>query len=282
MGYQSFLVHVDDSEQSERRLEVAAKLARSFHGGAGRRLPRTDARADAVHVRDASRLRRRASAARLAATRRRGGGALPRGGHARATGRHRVECAGGAADRRGDPARALRRHRQSSASRARDDAHAAFANELVHAVLMVAGASGARSCRTSASFPTIGAERADRVEGNARVGARGARRAALPQARAQGRRDVDPGAGRRRRARNAVRCGHRGACSRGTASRPRSGTKSPRTSTSATCCCRARRTSSADLIVMGAYSRPRLSECVLGGVTRLMLQAMTVPVLMSH
>jgi len=38
----------------------------------------------------------------------------------------------------------------------------------------------------------------------------------------------------------------------------------------------------ADMIVMGAYSRPRLSEVVLGGVTRLMLQAMTVPVLMSH
>jgi len=38
----------------------------------------------------------------------------------------------------------------------------------------------------------------------------------------------------------------------------------------------------ADLIVMGAYSRPRLSEVVLGGVTRLMLQSMTVPVLMSH
>ena len=38
----------------------------------------------------------------------------------------------------------------------------------------------------------------------------------------------------------------------------------------------------ADLIVMGAYSRPRLSEVVLGGVTRLMMQSMTVPVLMSH
>jgi nucleotide-binding universal stress UspA family protein len=39
---------------------------------------------------------------------------------------------------------------------------------------------------------------------------------------------------------------------------------------------------SADLIVMGAYSRGRLAERVLGGVTRLMLQSMTVPVLMSH
>ena len=38
----------------------------------------------------------------------------------------------------------------------------------------------------------------------------------------------------------------------------------------------------ADPIVMGAYSRPRLSELVLGGVTRLMLSSMTVLVLMAH
>lgn len=38
----------------------------------------------------------------------------------------------------------------------------------------------------------------------------------------------------------------------------------------------------ADLLVMGGYGRPRLAERVLGGVTRLMLDAMTVPVLMSH
>jgi len=39
---------------------------------------------------------------------------------------------------------------------------------------------------------------------------------------------------------------------------------------------------SADMIVMGAYSRPRISEFVWGGVTRVMLASMTVPVLMSH
>ena len=39
---------------------------------------------------------------------------------------------------------------------------------------------------------------------------------------------------------------------------------------------------STDLIVMGAYSRTRLAERVLGGVTRLIFQSMTVPVLMSH
>lgn len=39
---------------------------------------------------------------------------------------------------------------------------------------------------------------------------------------------------------------------------------------------------SADLIVMGAYGHSRLQELILGGVTRTLLQSMTVPVLMSH
>ena len=37
-----------------------------------------------------------------------------------------------------------------------------------------------------------------------------------------------------------------------------------------------------DLIVMGGYAHARLRELVLGGVTRTMLEKMTVPVLMSH
>lgn len=37
-----------------------------------------------------------------------------------------------------------------------------------------------------------------------------------------------------------------------------------------------------DLLVMGAYGHSRLRELVLGGVTRSVLQHMTVPVLMSH
>jgi nucleotide-binding universal stress UspA family protein len=40
--------------------------------------------------------------------------------------------------------------------------------------------------------------------------------------------------------------------------------------------------SGCDLIVMGGYAHSRVREAVLGGVTRSMLQAMTVPVLMSH
>jgi nucleotide-binding universal stress UspA family protein len=38
----------------------------------------------------------------------------------------------------------------------------------------------------------------------------------------------------------------------------------------------------ADLLVMGAYGHTRLSEWVFGGATRSILQAMTVPVLLSH
>ena len=40
--------------------------------------------------------------------------------------------------------------------------------------------------------------------------------------------------------------------------------------------------SGADMIVMGGYGHSRVREFVLGGVTRGMLESMTVPVLMSH
>jgi nucleotide-binding universal stress UspA family protein len=38
----------------------------------------------------------------------------------------------------------------------------------------------------------------------------------------------------------------------------------------------------ADLVVMGAYGHSRLRELALGGATRTLLEAMTVPVLMAH
>jgi nucleotide-binding universal stress UspA family protein len=38
----------------------------------------------------------------------------------------------------------------------------------------------------------------------------------------------------------------------------------------------------ADLVVMGAYGRPRFAELILGGATRAMLRNGSVPVLMSH
>ena len=38
----------------------------------------------------------------------------------------------------------------------------------------------------------------------------------------------------------------------------------------------------ADLVVIGGYGHSRMRELVLGGVTRFLLQHMTVPVLMSH
>jgi nucleotide-binding universal stress UspA family protein len=37
-----------------------------------------------------------------------------------------------------------------------------------------------------------------------------------------------------------------------------------------------------DLMVMGGYGHSRLKERFLGGVTRGMLQSMTLPTLMSH
>jgi nucleotide-binding universal stress UspA family protein len=38
----------------------------------------------------------------------------------------------------------------------------------------------------------------------------------------------------------------------------------------------------ADLLVIGAYGHSRLRELLLGGVTRSILESMTLPVLMSH
>lgn len=40
--------------------------------------------------------------------------------------------------------------------------------------------------------------------------------------------------------------------------------------------------SDADMMVMGGYGHSRLREFILGGVTRALLESMTVPVLMSH
>jgi nucleotide-binding universal stress UspA family protein len=40
--------------------------------------------------------------------------------------------------------------------------------------------------------------------------------------------------------------------------------------------------SGADFLVMGGYGHSRLREFVLGGATRQVLSAMTLPVLMTH
>jgi nucleotide-binding universal stress UspA family protein len=45
-------------------------------------------------------------------------------------------------------------------------------------------------------------------------------------------------------------------------------------------CCAAER--NADLIVIGAYSRPRTAEIMFGGVTRTMLKRLRIPVLLSR
>ena len=39
---------------------------------------------------------------------------------------------------------------------------------------------------------------------------------------------------------------------------------------------------SADMLVMGAYGHSRIRESLLGGVTRTVLEEMTIPVLMAH
>jgi nucleotide-binding universal stress UspA family protein len=39
---------------------------------------------------------------------------------------------------------------------------------------------------------------------------------------------------------------------------------------------------SSDLLVMGAYGHNRLRDLIMGGVTRAILDHMTLPVLMSH
>ena len=39
---------------------------------------------------------------------------------------------------------------------------------------------------------------------------------------------------------------------------------------------------SADVLVMGGYGHSRLREFILGGVTRGILESMTMPILMSH
>ena len=66
------------------------------------------------------------------------------------------------------------------------------------------------------------------------------------------------------------------------ASRSRSSGSSRPTPTSRARSCRTRPTTSADFIVMGGYGHSRLREFMLGGATRGILSAMTVPVLMSH
>ena len=111
MDYQSLLVHIDDSDQSDQRLDLAARLARKFDAElAGAYLvptreltPFTSAMLpDSVvehRLRDSGDAQARAEARFRAAADREG----LRG--------RRLECAGGPADRRGDLACALLRHR---------------------------------------------------------------------------------------------------------------------------------------------------------------------------
>lgn len=279
MGYRTFLVHVDDSEQSERRLKVAAQLARSFCGElegvyvtpTREMTPFTSAILPDSVVE--SRLRESGDAQARAEERFRAAVAAERLTAARFTAPA------------GPPIDAAILHTCYAdiaivGQPLPEDAHAAFANDLVHGMLMGAGRP-VLLVPHFGQFPTIGSsvlvawketresaravcdalpflKRANSVvvmsisapgddtvrdsQSDAGIAAYLARHDIEAKVRHEVAEDIDAGNLLLSRAADL----------------------------------------SCDLIVMGAYSRPRISELVLGGVTRLMLQAMTLPVLMSH
>ncbi len=279
MGYRSFLVHVDDSEQSERRLKVAAQLAREFCG-----------ELEGVYVTPARELTPFTSAMlpdSVVENR------LRDSGDAQAHAEERFRAAAAAEHLTayaftapaGRPIDAAVLHTCYAdiaivGQPVPEEEHAAFANDLVHGMLMGSGRP-VLLVPHFGEFPTIGQnvlvawketresaravcdalpflKRARTVtvmaisapgddsvresQSDAGIAAFLARHDIEAKVRHEVAEDIDAGNLLLSRAADL----------------------------------------SADLIVMGAYSRPRISELVLGGVTRLMLQAMTVPVLMSH
>lgn len=279
MGYRSFLVHLDDSEQSEQRLALAARLARSFSAElAGAYLvptreltPFTSAMLPDTMV--AHRLHETGEAQAHAEAR----------FHDAAAREQLLEANFSApAGRPVDQAILHARYADIAVvgQPLADDAHAGFERDLVHAILVSAGRPvlvvphfgeyttvgqtvliAWKETRESAravgdalpflkragevvvmSISAPGAEAARESQADAGIASFLARHDVDAKVRHEVADDIDVGNLLLSRAADL----------------------------------------SADLIVMGAYSRPRLSEAVLGGVTRLMLQAMTVPVLMSH
>lgn len=280
MGYRSILVHVDDSEQSDRRLAVAARLARNFHGElAGTYLvatremtPFTSAVLPDAVV--ANRLRETGEAQSRAEARFRAAAA-----------RENLAAVGWSAPAGKALEQAVLHARYADLAVVgqpmADDPDAAFGNELVHAMLLSSGRP-VLLVPHFGEFPVIGH--------NVLVAWKESREAA---------RAVNDALPFLKRARNVYVLTAGGAQAE----------ESPDEDLSdlGIASFLARHDIEAkirqdvvddidvgnlllsraadlgvDLIVMGGYTRPRLSEAVLGGVTRLMLQAMTVPVLMSH
>jgi nucleotide-binding universal stress UspA family protein len=280
MGYRSILVHVDDSDQSDRRLAVAARLARAFHGElAGSYL---------VPTREMTPFTSSVLPESIVTQRLRDTGEA----QGRAEQRFRAAAAAENLAAVGWSAPAGRALEQA-VLHARyadlavvgqpmpDDAEAAFENELVHAILLSSGRP-VLVVPHFGEFPVIGHD--------VLIAWKDSREAA---------RAVNDALPFLKRARNVYVLTAGG----------RSNEEDPSEDLSdlGIASFLARHDIEAkirqevvedidvgnlllsraadlgvDLIVMGGYTRPRLSETVFGGVTRLMLQAMTVPVLMSH
>jgi nucleotide-binding universal stress UspA family protein len=279
MGYRSILVHVDDGEQSERRLAVAARLARSFHGElAGAYLvptreltPFTSAMLpDSIvesRLKDSGEAQAKAEARfRAAAT------------------REQLTVTGWSAPAGRPIEQAVLHARYADLAvvgqPASDDAHAAFGNELVHAMLLSSGRP-VLFVPHFGDFPTIGqnvliawkdSREAARAVNDALPFLKRARRIHVVTAGGPGGDDVSE---------NLSDFGISSFLARHDIEAKIRQEVTEDIDVGNLLLSRAADLS-ADLIVMGAYTRPRLSEVVLGGVTRLMLQAMTVPVLMSH
>jgi nucleotide-binding universal stress UspA family protein len=280
MGYHSFIVHVDDSDQSERRLAVAAKLARRHNAaleglyavGTRELTPFTSAMLPDAVV--ATRLHDSGEAQALAEQRFRA-----------AVAREQLTQVTWSAPAGPAVEAAIRHARYADLGifgqpRAEED-HAAFADDLVHGVLLGSGRpmlvvpyfgeyptigesiliawkqtresaiavrdalpllAKAQKVVLMSIAPPGGADDVGETLSDAGVAAWLARHGIDVKIRQEVASDIDVGNLLLSRAADL----------------------------------------SSDLIVMGAYSRTRLSERVLGGATRLMLQAMTVPVLMSH
>lgn len=280
MGYRSILVHVDDSEQSDRRLAVAARLARTFHGEL--------AGAYIVSTRELTPFTSAMMPDSVVADRLRDSGELQDKAEARfraAAAREQLAAVGWSAPA-GRPIEQGVLHARYAdlavvGQPMADDPQAGFANELVHGMLLESGRP-LLVVPYFGDFPVIGQ--------NVLIAWKESREAA---------RGVNDALPFLKHARNVYVMSASSAGSDVTAEEDLSDLGIAAFLARHDIEAKIRHEVaddidvgnlilsraadlSVDLIVMGGYTRTRLSETVLGGVTRLMLQAMTVPVLLSH